>query len=225
MIEYRDLSPEVRHFVFEAEGVDRLEFTPGQFVSLSEVIGGRPVTRAYSIASAPDGVRFALCLNEVKDGRFSPHLFAMRPGDTVEMREPLGHFVPRSPLSDSVFVAVGTGIAPCRSMLLTPSVAAAGRRITLLAGARHEHDLLYRVEFEQLAERTPQFRYIPTLTRPPEGWTGRTGRVQPLLLEQVGERRDIDVYVCGMKEMVDDVRRTLKELGFDRKRIIYEKYD
>jgi CDP-4-dehydro-6-deoxyglucose reductase len=34
-----------------------------------------------------------------------------------------------------------------------------------------------------------------------------------------------DVYICGLKEMVDDVRALLKQKGFDRKQIIYEKYD
>lgn len=223
LIEYWDLCPEVRHFVFEAE--DRIEFIPGQFVSLSEEIGGRKVTRAYSIASAPDGTRFELCLNEVREGRFSPHLFGMKPGDRVEMNGPLGTFVPRTPVSDSILVAAGTGIAPFRSMLLSPPLFESGREITLLLGARYEQGLLYRSEFQQLAAQRPNFRFVPALTRPPEGWTGQTGRVQPILLHLIGERRDIDVYVCGMKEMVDDIRRMLKELGFDRKRIIYEKYD
>ena len=34
-----------------------------------------------------------------------------------------------------------------------------------------------------------------------------------------------DVYICGLKEMVDDVRAFLKQKGFDRKQIVYEKYD
>lgn len=215
----------MRHFVFEAEGVERLEFSPGQFVSLSGEIGGKTVTRAYSIASPPGGARFELCLNEVKEGRFSPHLFAMKPGDTVGMEGPLGYFVPRSPLADSLFVAVGTGIAPFRAMLRTPSLVASGRVIHLIFGARYEAGLLYRDEFERLGAERPNFRFTPALTRPDQTWAGRTGRVQPLVVEAVGERRDIDVYICGMKEMVDSVRAALKEMGFDRKRIIYEKYD
>jgi CDP-4-dehydro-6-deoxyglucose reductase len=35
----------------------------------------------------------------------------------------------------------------------------------------------------------------------------------------------MDVYICGMKAMVDDMRQQLKALGLDRKRIIFEKYD
>ena len=44
-------------------------------------------------------------------------------------------------------------------------------------------------------------------------------------MEAVGERRDLDVYVCGLEAMVDDVRALLKNKGFDRQRIIHEKYD
>ena len=44
-------------------------------------------------------------------------------------------------------------------------------------------------------------------------------------MEALGDRRDLDIHICGMKAMVDDVRGILKELGFDRKQIIFEKYD
>ena len=41
----------------------------------------------------------------------------------------------------------------------------------------------------------------------------------------LGDRRDVDFYLCGLKEMVDEVRGLLKGQGFDRKQIFYEKYD
>jgi CDP-4-dehydro-6-deoxyglucose reductase len=44
-------------------------------------------------------------------------------------------------------------------------------------------------------------------------------------MEAIGERRDLDIYICGLKAMVDDVRAILKAMGFDRKQIIFEKYD
>src|SRR5690348_16051372 len=117
LIESEERAPGLRHFVFEAEG-GPLHFAPGQFVSFSHEIGGREITRAYSIASAPNGSpRFDLCLNLVEDGHFSPHLFAMQPGDRVEMREPLGLFTLRRPEREALFIATGTGIAPFRAML------------------------------------------------------------------------------------------------------------
>ena len=105
-------------------------FKPGQFVSLSDEVAGRKVTRAYSIASAPDGNRFELCLNRVNLGTFSPHLFALRPGGEIPMSGPLGTFTLRDPIRDSLFVATGTGVAPFRSMLLDPRIWDAGKHYT-----------------------------------------------------------------------------------------------
>ena len=76
-----------------------------------------------------------------------------------------------------------------------------------------------------MARTHAHFRFWPTLTRPDAGWKGRQGRVQAHLMEATGERRDVDFYLCGLKEMVDEVRGLLKGQGFDRKQILYEKYD
>lgn len=211
--------------MFEAEGVERLEYEPGQFVSLTEEVGSQRITRPYSICSAPEGRRFELCLNRVPNGNLTPRLFELRPGDRVPISGPTGYFVLRRPISDSIFVATGTGIAPIRAMLQDPRLWESGREFTLIFGARHEHGLLYREEFEELARRQRNFRFWPVLSRPPEGWQGRTGHVQPHVREAAGDRRDLDVYVCGLKAMVDDVRRMLIGIGFERRRIVYEKYD
>jgi len=225
LIEWVEIAPGVRHFVFEAPQLERLDFVPGQFVSLSDAVASRNITRAYSIASAPgNGNRFELCLNRVDDGAFTPHLFDLSAGDVVNMQLPLGTFTLRQPLRDSLLVATGTGIAPFRSMLkavLTPESPA----FTLLFGVRYESHLLYRDEFEQMAQRFPHFRFWPTLTQPGPEWTGLTGRVQTHLGGAIGGRSDIDIYLCGLQPMVDDVRQILKGMGFDRKQIRYEKYD
>lgn len=99
------------------------------------------------------------------------------------------------------------------------------KQLTLLFGARHESTIYYRDDFDAWAKKYPNFRFWPTLSRPEPSWTGRTGHVQAHLLEAIGDRRDLDIYICGLKAMVDDVRAILKELGFDRKQIIFEKYD
>jgi ferredoxin-NADP reductase len=205
--------------------VESLPYTPGQFVSFAGTFDGREITRAYSTASPPRGNRFELCLNRVQDGYFSPHLFEMEPGDTVEMAGPLGYFTWRQPVRDSVLVGTGTGIAPFRGMLQWYVESGGDREITLIFGVRFEESLLYREEFEEMAARYANFQFWPTLSRPTESWNGRTGHVQEHVFEAVGGRRDVDVYICGMKAMVDDLRQQLKGSGFDRKQIIFEKYD
>jgi len=243
LIECVEVAPGLGHFVFEAQNGEArngtgLDFIPGQFVSFTaEIVGNnaaqaKQITRAYSLASAPHSVspenRFELCLNLAPEGLFSHYLFRMKPGDTVEMRPPLGMFVLRQPPRDSLFIATGTGIAPFRSMVKA-HLSASSPRFTLLFGVRYESHLIYRAEFEDLARRYPNFRFWPTLSRPEPSlqhpWSGRTGHVQTHMEEALEGRRDIDVYLCGLKLMVDDVRSRLKAAGFDRKQIFYEKYD
>lgn len=225
LVESFELCPEVRHFVFEVPEVERFDFEPGQFVSFTETMGERSITRAYSIASPPAGNRIELCLNRVREGRFSPWLFDMKPGGTVNMKGPLGYFVLRNPGRDVLFIATGTGIAPFRSMLMAHLVQGPRQEYTLLFGVRYEPNLLYREEFGALEQKYPAFRFWPTISRPDEGWSGRRGRVQLHIDEALAGRRDLDVYVCGMREMVDEVRTKLKLLGFDRRQVIIEKYD
>jgi ferredoxin-NADP reductase len=229
LLNWKELAPEVHHFEFEVPGLESLTFTPGQFISVIDREDGKEITRAYSIASPRAGNRFALCLNRVPNGIVSRWLFQLNPGDEVEMHEPLGYFTLRHPGRRAVFIATGTGIAPFRSMLLD-HVPRTQPHVTLLFGVRYEAGLLYREELEKLASEYPNFKFMPTITRPGENWPGRTGRVQRHLDEALAIRTpeeisNIDVYICGLKEMVDEVRKEIKQRGFDRKQIIYEKYD
>ncbi|MDR3718452.1 MAG: FAD-binding oxidoreductase [Bryobacteraceae bacterium] len=225
LVESYEIGPDVRHFLFDVPELGQLEFTPGQFVSFSETVCGREVTRAYSICSAPDGNRFELCLNRVREGLFSPWLFEMEPGSGVEMAGPLGFFVPSQPFRDSVLIATGTGIAPFRAFLRWAPVMESGKRITLLFGARYPLGLVYRSEFEALAKQRPQFEFLPTITRPDADYRGRIGWVQQHLDDALDGRLDVEVYICGLREMVDDVRAILKDKGFARTQIHYERYD
>ena len=225
LVESHEIAPLVRHFVFEVPEVEQLQFKPGQFVSFTEALQGKKIIRPYSIASQPDGNRFELCLNLVESGIFSPFLFALNPGDSVEIGAPLGFFVVRNPDKEALFIATGTGIAPFRSMAPAYLQNSQAKRLTLLFGVRYENSIYYRDDFDALAREHSNFRFWPTLSRPESSWAGRSGHVQVHLLEALEERRELDVYICGLKAMVDDVRGILKAMGFDRKQIIFEKYD
>ena len=93
------------------------------------------------------------------------------------------------------------------------------RQFTLVFGVRYEHGLLNRNEFEELAQKYPNFKFLPTLSRPGDNWTGLNGHVQEHVLRELNGRLDMDVYICGLKAMVDDMRGRLKELGLDRKEV------
>jgi ferredoxin-NADP reductase len=222
---WRDLAAGVRHFSFVLPEVDQFPFTAGQFVTLSDEIEGKQISRAYSICSAPDGNTFELCLNLVEGGLLSPRLFELKRGDSIQCKGPNGFFVMRNPPSDSVMIAAGTGIAPFRGILRHALHRYPELHFTLLFGTRRQDTILYRDEWEQMESLHKNFRFWPSLSRSGADWQGRCGHVQQHLDEALAGRTDVDVYICGLKAMVDDVRQRLKAKGFDRKSIIYEKYD
>ena len=234
------LSDFTKHLELEVNGLPRFGFVPGQWLSVkANTPDGEEMTRAYSIASPPsENGHFAFCLNRVQDGFMSNYLCSLDEDAKITFQGPFGDFILRPPLRDTVFIATGTGIAPFRSMLhwlLAPSDLAQGdlaktdrhqgRQFWLLFGARHEHDIYYREEFERLAAEHANFHFLPTLSRAAAEWKGLRGYVQEHLPEIVGTRTDIHAYICGLDKMVKANRELLKSLGWDRTSIRYEKYD
>jgi ferredoxin-NADP reductase len=242
------------HLEFVIEGQKDFSFAPGQFISVvAEDQRGRLETRAYSIASAPGGNRFDLCLNRVEGGYFSNLLPDLAVGATIQVEGPLGFFTLREPVTDSILVATGTGIAPIRGFLqwLFPTNGpdrSGGKEIWLVFGTRSESEIYYREEFDSLAAQHANFRYLTTLSRAPESWPGLRGYVQDHVARIVEERAarlgqplpapkpnpaippaqlrfDVYAYICGLSDMVGAVRERLAGFGFHRKQIVSERYD
>lgn len=224
------LSDYTKHLDFEVTGIPRFGFVAGQWLSVkTNKPDGEEMTRAYSIASPPsENSHFAFCLNRVQDGYMSNHLCNMKNGEEITFQGPFGSFILRPPMRDTMFIATGTGIAPFRSMLhwlLADRERHSGHRVSLLFGARFEQDIYYREEFERLATEHSNFSFLPTLSREGPEWTGLRGYVQEHVPGITGDRKDMNAYICGLDKMVSANRELLKSLGWERKQIVYEKYD
>ncbi|MFZ0312085.1 MAG: FAD-binding oxidoreductase [Candidatus Korobacteraceae bacterium] len=225
------LSPQTKHLELRVGGVDEFRFTPGQFVSIKQPkLDGKVHTRAYSIASAPrPDASFDLCLNRVEDGFLSNWLCDLEVGATVQFHGPHGLFTLREPRLDAIFIATGTGIAPIRSIvqwLFERPDRNREHEYWLVFGTRREESIYYREEFERMASANPNFHYIPTLSRCGNDWQGCRGYVQDHVRAIVAGHSDMRAYICGLHPMVDANRRLLQEeMGWERKRIIFERYD
>lgn len=236
------------HLEFSIPELACFDFIPGQFVStVAEDAQEKQQTRAYSIASAPAGNRFDLCVNRVEGGFFSNLLCDLEPGQKVQFHGPHGLFTLRQPLTDSIFIATGTGVAPMRgfTQYLFPECGedrSLGRDIWLVYGTRHETELYYQKYFKKLSAERRNFHYLSSLSRPHEGWEGLRGYVQDHVAQIVKDRVngyhfvpvpnpaepvgfDIHAYICGLNEMVSHNRDRLVELGWQKKQVIFERYD
>ena len=156
----------------------------------------------------------------------SNYLCDLKEGETVPMEGPYGKFVIREPMEKGVlFVATGTGIAPFRSQIndLLKSGEAEGKDLWLFFGIRYETDILYQDEWKTLAEKYPNFHYIQTISRP-KSWTGEKGYVQEKIKKFIQDPQGLDVYICGLPAMVEDVQKTCAEMGFPKEKVHFEKY-
>lgn len=224
------LSPSVRSVSLAIEVHDGAPFTfvAGQWINVYVPTAAGPEKRAYSIASAPTDALVELAVTHVAEGVVSPLLHALPEGAALTCDGPHGFFTRDGALHalPALFVATGTGLCPLRSMLREVLRDADHPPITLLFGVRTQADILWRDELEAWARSDPRFALEVTLSRPDEGWTGRTGYVQTHVRELAERLGDPHVFICGLSRMVAEVRAVCKtDLGYDRKRIHSERYD
>jgi len=233
LVSARLLAPAVRELVLERAGGGIVDFDPGQWMNLVLPLPTGEVRRAYSIASEPDGSnRFEIAVTRVENGPASTYLHDLPEGSILSAIGPQGLFT-RDPADPhpALFVGTGTGVTPLRSMLRAALRCQRGAHLWLLLGVRHEEDILYREEMESLAAERPEVRFVVTLSRPRQTWSGSTGHVQnhiPTLLRELEMASGVPphVYVCGLERMVKSVRELCRgELGIDRKRVHTERYD
>ncbi|MBI4355697.1 MAG: hypothetical protein HY597_04550 [Candidatus Omnitrophica bacterium] len=222
------LSFNVKAFRLRLQEPPAMAFTPGQFIIAHVPKNGQVVKRAYSIASPPqdEGV-IELCLQIVEGGAASTYFNNLTAGSTVTLDGPHGKFTLPEPLTDDpVFLAMGTGVAPFRSMLRDLLRRGVRRELWLLLGVRFEHAILYHQEFQQLAREHANFHYVPTVSRPtsPQAWPGEVGHVQDSFKRHITDYTQKRMYVCGFLQIVKDVVKDLTALGVPKEQVHYEEW-
>lgn len=191
-------------------------FRAGQHVKLG-VPGGR--TASFSITSAPHDPHLEFCIELVPGGRVTPALFALVPGDRVEVgARPKGSFTLDERATRHLMVATVTGIAPLRSMLRDALHRGLPIEFVVLHGARHAEDVPYLDELLALGAGDAPVVYRPTLSGAGAGAVGpfEQGRVDGLA-RKVAADQPTDgtrVYACGHPDMVEQVAREMSGAGF-----------
>lgn len=195
-----------------------INFTPGQ-VALLEVVGA---ARAYfAIASAPEDDELEFLVKRSNDAACKT-IYELKPGAGVSLVEIAGHGFDMKAQEgrDLVFVAMGTGVAPLRSALRTAlSRAEKYGQIIVLYGVRTPEDFCYRDEVDTWRAAGVELRQV--ISRP-DGyeWSGSTGYVQSLLDNVLPELSDPVALVCGSRQMIEQTRDRLHEMGFEPEKIL-----
>jgi len=221
-----------RLFSFTTTRDPSLRFSNGHFTMIGlRTEGGKPLLRAYSIASANYEEHLEFLSIKVPDGPLTSRLQHIVPGDTIVVgRKPTGtllidYLLPGKRL---YLLGSGTGLAPWMSIVRDPATYEKFEQVVLVHGVREVKELAYfdyitvdlpRHEF--LGEMvSQQLRYYPTVTREPFKNRGRVtdlianGKLAADLGLPALDPAQDRVMICGSPEMLRDLKRMMEERQF-----------
>ncbi|HKR26435.1 MAG TPA: ferredoxin--NADP reductase [Acidobacteriaceae bacterium] len=218
-------------FSFTTTRDSSLRFENGHFVMLGLQVDGRPLMRAYSIASANHEEFLEFLSIKVADGPLTSRLQHIKPGDEVLVsRKPTGTLVLHDlkPGKHLYLLSSGTGLAPFMSLIKDPELYERFEKIVLVHGVRYRSELAYRdfiewelTHHEYLGEHVrKQLIYYPTVTRQRFRYQGRVTRLIETgqLFSDVGlpplDPGADRVMICGSPAMLHDLSTMLEARGF-----------
>jgi len=152
----------------------------------------------------------------------------LQPGERLGISGPYGRFfVKKSAAVPVIFMAGGSGLSSPRSMILDLLAEGFDKQITLVYGQRHLGELYYHDEFLALAERHPNFSYLPALSHEPEdsSWSGFRGFVHDAAKAHFdNDFRGNKAYLCGPPLMIEACIATLMQGRLFERDIYTEKF-
>ena len=221
-----------RLFSFRTTRTPSFRFRSGQFVMMGLEGDGKPLLRAYSLASAHYDDALEFFSIKVPNGPLTSRLQHLKEGDTILVgRKPTGTLVLDNlkPGRTLFLLGTGTGLAPFLSIVRDPEAYDKFDRIVAAHGVRWIKDLAYS---DYLANDLPndelvgelvreKLLYYPTVTREPFVNQGRlslaltTNRMTDALgLPRIDPAHD-RFMLCGSAAMLADIRAILDARGFE----------
>jgi ferredoxin--NADP+ reductase len=218
-------------FSFTTTRDPALRFSNGHFTMIGLRVDGKPLLRAYSIASANYEDHLEFFSIKVPGGPLTSRLQHLQVGDAVIVgRKPTGTLVADYLLPGKrlYMLSTGTGLAPFMSIVRDPEIYEKYDQLILVHGVRQVEELAYH---DLLVEHLPnheflgdmvssKLRYYPTVTR--EAYRN-TGRVTDLIesgklfddlevppLDPANDR----IMICGSADMLRDLKEMLEKRGF-----------
>ncbi len=218
-------------FSFKTTRNPSFRFRNGEFTMIGIPVNGKPLLRAYSVASANYEEELEFFSIKVDNGPLTSHLQHLKVGDAVMVsRKATGTLV-----IDNLFdgrnlflLGTGTGLAPFLSVIKDPETYERFEKVVLVHGVRQVAELAYGdtitrtlPEDELIGDMLrDKLVYYPTVTREPFRNTGRitdllaSGRITGELgLDDLDAEHD-RVMMCGSPGMLNDTKALLLDRGF-----------
>lgn len=217
-----DESHDARSLVFSIpeELAEAYRYRPGQFLTLRLPWQGRHLLRCYSMSSTPglDSL-LRVTIKRVRDGRGSNWLCdQIKPGDSLDVMQPSGVFVPASFDGDFLLCAGGSGVTPVFSILRAVLAQGSGR-VRLVYANRDEASVIFKEALKALSYDYPDRLEVIHLLDSVQGIPS----IQ--LLARLAEPMvHGQAFICGPGPYMSAVETALDQLGMDPARIHVERF-
>src|SRR5690606_29101885 len=217
-------------FSFKTTRDPGLRFENGQFVMIGLEANGRPLMRAYSIASPNYEEHLEFFSIKVENGPLTSRLQHLKEGDNIMVsKKPTGTLVlsDLKPGKHLYLLSTGTGLAPFISVIQDPETYERFEKVILVHGVRYVSEVAYE---EFITQQLPQNEffgdavrdkliYYPTVTREPFRNQGRLTDLMRSgkLFSDIGlppiNPQDDRAMICGSPSMLTDTSATLDSFG------------
>jgi ferredoxin/flavodoxin---NADP+ reductase len=219
-------------FSFKTTRDQTLRFENGHFVMLGMEVDGKPLMRAYSIASPNYDEELEFLSIKVADGPLTSRLQNIQVGDELFVSsKPTGTLVADHLLDgrNLYLISTGTGLAPFISIIQDPEVYEKFDRIILTHGVRYTSELAYQEFITNQLPNNPFFGeevreklvYYPTVTREEFSTQGRLTNLMSSgkMFADIGlDKADPEhdrFMICGSPSMLKDTCDILDDWGFE----------
>lgn len=224
-------TPSVKTFKLVSPNAGDLPFTylAGQFLTLSVMIDGKPIKRAYTISSHPcDKKALEVTIKREENGLVSRYLHdVIHEGDLIELEAAYGHLTFSGVGGEGiVLIGGGVGITPLMSVLRCLIACGMKNEIHLLYACKSLDELVFREELHQLIERNPNFKMRVAVEKLQGSFPGAfEGRLTKEKIKEVAPNiTSARVHLCGPPGMMQAMRTALSELNVPEEQIKTEAF-
>lgn len=226
----KEIAKGTKSFYFEKP--QGFEHVPGEFMywTLPELKhpDERGPMRHFTISSSPTEPDLAITCRMREESGFKKTLDELPLGSTVQGRGPTGVYTMADDvMTPQVFLAGGIGITPFRSRMKYIADKNLQTPIHLLYANNHTEEIAFKEEFDELSQSHPNIK-VDYIIGDPEGskvpWTGRVGRIDAKMIQELTDLKSSTFWVCGPPPMVDAMEEILHTLEVPDEQIKTEKF-
>ncbi len=203
---------------------DGLEYKAGQFFFITIKQGDRELKKHFSFSSSPtekDHIEFTKKL--VAGHEFSDALRGVKVGDWAQIDAPYGQFTFEGEYPRIGLLGGGIGITPFISICENATDKGIDCKITLFYGSRTEGDIVFRREFEELAQKNKNLKLVFTLNEATPQWKGAVGIINAdMVRREMPDYKDTVFYACGPPPMVKAMEALVEALGLPKSQLKLE---